>query len=85
MAEKNLRQAYHIERSMAARLGISRYHCACERCHGLNFQTIKTVAIHHRKYGRDVTLEDPPLVRIIDHSLNNSFTYAFRKCNGSGI
>ena len=55
-------QAYHIERALAARQGISRYPCACEICHGFKTQSVKIVKIHHRKYGRDRNLTEPLLV-----------------------
>ena len=55
-------KAYHIERALAARQGITRYPCGCERCHGFRTWLVQTVETHHRKYGRDTKLEEPLLV-----------------------
>jgi hypothetical protein len=57
-----LGRAYHIERALAARQGITRYPCACEKCHGFKTQSVQTVQTHHRKYGRDTELVEPLLV-----------------------
>ena len=57
-----LGEAYHIERAIAARQGISRYPCGCERCHGFKNQSTHIVEVHHRKYGRDRRLNEPLLV-----------------------
>lgn len=61
MKESQLGNAYHIERALAARQGIPRYPCRCERCHGFKTQKIEIVEIHHRKYGRDQRLTEPLL------------------------
>ena len=57
-----LGQAYHIERALAVRQGITRYPCACEKCHGFKTQSVQTIETHHRKYGRDTKLVEPLLV-----------------------
>lgn len=60
-----LGEAYHIERALAARQGILRYPCGCEKCHGFKTQLVLTVEKHHRKYGRDITLDEPLLVSFL--------------------
>lgn len=55
-------EAYHIERALAARQGIRRYPCGCEKCHGFKTQSAQKVETHHRKYGRDSKLNEPLLV-----------------------
>ena len=62
MRVTRLGEAYHAERALAARQGIPRYPCGCERCHGFKTQSVRTVETHHRKYGRDNRLEEPLLV-----------------------
>jgi hypothetical protein len=62
MRPTRLGDAYHIERALAARQGIARYPCGCERCHGFKSQSVQTVERHHRKYGRDSKLNEPFLV-----------------------
>jgi hypothetical protein len=62
MRVSRLGQAYHVERALAARQGIPRYPCGCERCHGFRTQSVQTVETHHRKYGRDRKLQEPLLV-----------------------
>ena len=57
-----LGQSYHIERALAARQGIRRYPCGCEKCHGFKTQTVEVVETHHRKYERDNKLIEPLLV-----------------------
>jgi len=61
MRESRLGQAYHVERALAARQGIRRYPCGCEKCHGFKVQATEVVESHHRKYGRDRKLEEPLL------------------------
>ena len=62
MRENRHGEAYHIERALAARQGISRYPCGCEHCHGFKIQSAEVVENHHRKYGRDQHLQEPLLV-----------------------
>ena len=69
-----LGEAYHIERAIAARQGISRYPCGCERCHGLKSQSTHRVEVHHRKYGRDRRLNEPLLV---SSRINHQFLSAY--------
>lgn len=65
MRPARLGEAYHIERALAARNGIGRYLCGCQKCHGFKTQSVKIVETHHRKYGRDIALEEPLLVSIL--------------------
>lgn len=58
-------EAYQIERALAARQGIGRYPCGCEKCHGFKTQTVRSVERHHRKYGRDAALQQPLLVSFL--------------------
>lgn len=64
MRPTRLDEAYHIEKALAAREGIKRYPCGCKKCHGYKTQSVQTVEKHHRKYGRDSTLEEPLLVNV---------------------
>jgi hypothetical protein len=54
--------AYHIERSIANRLGLPEYPCACNRCRGASIRKVETVARHHITHGRDPYLEYPVMV-----------------------
>jgi hypothetical protein len=54
--------AYHIERSIAQRLGLPEYPCACNRCRGARIKKCDTVARHHTTYGRDPYLLYPVMV-----------------------
>ena len=56
--------AYHIERSIATRLGLLEYPCACTRCRGARIKKIEMVARHHRLHGRDRYLLYPVLVNL---------------------
>ena len=54
--------AYHIERSIANRLKLDEYPCACNRCRGAVVRKVSTVAKHHVRNGRDPYLIYPVLV-----------------------
>ena len=54
--------AYHIERSIATRLKLTEYPCACTRCRGARVKKIEIVARHHRLHGRDRYLIYPVMV-----------------------
>ena len=56
--------AYHIERSIATRLGLSHYPCACTRCRGACMKKMEVVARHHLRHGRDPYLKYPIMVRM---------------------
>ena len=67
MRETRLGEAYHIERALAARQGITRYPCGCQKCHGFKSQLVQVVETHHRRFGRDITLLRPLLVSSLLH------------------
>jgi len=46
MRETRLGEAYHIERALAARQGITRYPCGCQKCHGVKSQLVQVVETH---------------------------------------
>lgn len=50
---RRITAAYHIERSIANRLGLAEYPCACRRCGGGLVKKVHVVERHHRLYGRD--------------------------------
>ena len=54
--------AYHIERSIATRLGLAEYPCACNRCRGSTIKKAEIVARHHMMNGRDPYLRYPVMV-----------------------
>ena len=54
--------AYHIERSIANRLQLHEYPCACNRCRGAVVRRVSTIAKHHVRNGRDPYLIYPVLV-----------------------
>lgn len=54
--------AYHIERSIANRLNLHEYPCACNTCRGAVVRKVSTVAKHHVRNGRDPYLKYPILV-----------------------
>jgi len=64
MRPRNFGAAYHIERAIAMRQGISQYPCACSHCHGGRTRSTALVAKHHRQYGRDPYLRFPVLVSL---------------------
>lgn len=67
---RRLSAAYHIERSIAHRMGLPEYPCACNRCRGAIIKKVETVARHHSAYGRDPYLVYPVMVgNYIDMSL----------------
>ena len=43
---RRLCAAYHIKRSLATRLGLPEYPCACTRCRGARIKKVHTVARH---------------------------------------
>ena len=57
--------AYHIEQSIANRLGLSEYPCACNRCRGARLQKTEVVARHHVQNGRDPYLQYPVIVSAV--------------------
>ena len=57
--------AYHIERSIASREGLTQYPCACRACCGVRVRKFDTIARHHRKNGRDPFLPYPVIVRFL--------------------
>lgn len=59
---RRLSAAYHIERSIAHRLGLPEYPCACNRCRGAIIKKVETVARHHSIHGRDPYLVYPVMV-----------------------
>lgn len=59
---RRLSAAYHIERSIAHRLGLPEYPCACNRCRGAVIKKVETVARHHSIHGRDPYLVYPVMV-----------------------
>lgn len=59
---RRLCTAYHMERSIAQRLGLPEYPCACNRCRGARIKKVETVARHHSAYGRDPYLIYPVMV-----------------------
>ena len=81
MRPTRLGEAYHIERALAARQGITRYPCGCERCHGFKTWSVQTVETHHRKYGRDTKLQEPLLVSftLLCHWIT-PYTYIYMRC-----
>lgn len=62
--------AYHIERSIANRLGLVQYPCACTRCRGGRVKKVEVIARHHNRHGRDPYLIYPTMV---SYSLFNFF------------
>lgn len=68
MRPTRLGEAYHIERALAARQGIGRFPCGCVLSHGFKTQSVQTIEIHHRKYGRDRALDEPLLVSFEEFS-----------------
>lgn len=66
---RRLSAAYHIERSLAARLGLPEYPCACDRCRGARIKKVHTVAKHHIAYGRDPYLIYPVMVSVDTQNL----------------
>ena len=60
--------AYHIERSIANRLGLPEYPCACSECRGARVQKVETIARHHMQNGRDPYLIYPVMVTSMNHS-----------------
>ncbi|KAG0504704.1 hypothetical protein M758_N024800 [Ceratodon purpureus] len=61
MRHRRLCAAFHIERSIANRLGLPEYPCACARCRGGRVRMSQTVVRHHRLFGRDDHLPHPVL------------------------
>ena len=61
---RRLSAAYHIECSIAHRMGLPEYPCACNRCRGAMIKKVETVARHHSAYGRDPYLIYPVMVGI---------------------
>lgn len=59
---RRLSAAYHIERSVANRLGLPGYPCACNRCRGAIIRNVETVGRHHIAHGRDPYLLYPVIV-----------------------
>ena len=59
---RRLSAAYHIERSIAHRMGLPEYPCACNRCRGAIIKKVETVARHHSIHGRDPYLVYPVMV-----------------------
>lgn len=57
--------AYHIERSIANRLGLAEYPCACNRCRGACTKKVHIVARHHIAHGRDPYLVYPVMVSLM--------------------
>lgn len=57
-----LNSAYHIECSIANRLGLVEYPCACTWCRGSQVKKVNVVANHHSKNGRDPYLMYPVMV-----------------------
>ena len=57
--------AYHIERSIASREGLTQYPCACRMCCGVRVQIFDTIARHHKKNDRDPFLPYPVIVRFL--------------------
>ena len=51
--------AYHIERSIANRLNLHEYPCACNTCRGAIVRKVSTVAKHHVRNGREPYLKYP--------------------------
>lgn len=60
--------AYHIERSIANRLGLPEYSCACNRCKGALIKKVTTVARHHIIHGRDPYLVYPIMVSYLNRN-----------------
>ena len=56
--------AYHIEHSIATRLGLTMYPCACTRCRGACIKKMEVVARHHFRCGRDCYLIYPIIVSV---------------------
>lgn len=56
--------AYRIERSIANRLKLHEYPCACTACRGAVIRKVSTIASHHTKNGRDPYLQFPVLVSL---------------------
>ena len=77
---RRLCAAYHIERSLAQRLGLPEYPCACNRCRGARIKKVYTVARHHISYGRDPYLVYPVMV-----SLGTPKQYVFGRCYYMGL
>lgn len=61
---RRLCAAYHIERSLAQRLALPEYPCACNRCRGARIKKVNIVARHHISYGRDPYLVYPVMVSV---------------------
>ena len=59
---RSLCAAYHIERSIAKRLGLPEYPCSCNRYGGSSIRKVETVARHHITHGRDPYLVYPVMV-----------------------
>ena len=62
LRKRRLSVAFHIERSIANRLGLSEYPCACRRYRGARVLKVDSVTRHHRIYCRDNFLPHPILV-----------------------
>lgn len=45
--------AFHIERSIARRLKLQEYPCACNQCRGAVVRKVSTIATYHARNGRD--------------------------------
>lgn len=59
---RRLYAPYHIERSLAHRLGLPEYPCACNRWSGARIKRMEIVGRHHSVYGRDPFLIYPVMV-----------------------
>jgi len=70
-----LGSAYHIERSIARRLKLVEYPCACTRCRGSILKKVEVVARHHEKNGRDPYLIFPVIVSYCDMMRSLNFYY----------
>jgi len=77
---RRLCAAYHIERSIANRLGLPEYPCACNRCRGAIIRKVEIVARQHSIHGRDAYLLYPVMVvfKFRINSLNNMFVWDYK-------
>ena len=62
MRRRRLATSFHIERSIALRMGVLDYPCACRIWRGARIRSSEAIARHHRRYDRDAYLPHPVLV-----------------------
>lgn len=61
--------AYHIEHTIATRLGLPQYPCIYTWCKGACIKKVEVVARHHLKYGRNRYLMYPVIISSSTHKV----------------